>query len=135
MVNCSTFPCGTSGFSVNSGAFTYVGPMRKFPSTFGGGFAPGVASMGLAAASPAEGAFLSAAWASASALLPAGIRAGVPEFVGNRVAGCADTRAIEVTNRRAIPNEARGFFIGAYYVRVRGVQAPDYAASWIDPAT
>src|SRR5438445_13840253 len=125
MLNCSTFPCGTSGFSANSGAFTYVGPMRKFPSTFGGGFAPAGASVGLVAASPAAGAFLSAVLASASALPPAGISAGVPEFVGNRVAGCANTLPTKVINKRAIPNKAKGFFIREYYVRPHQIQAPD----------
>src|ERR1035441_7317753 len=93
--------------------------MRKLPSTFGGGFAPGAASVELAAASLGEAIFFGAVLARASAFVqgcsrpsvelaaaslgeaiffgaalarasafgPAGISAGVPGSVGNRVGG------------------------------------------------
>src|SRR3954451_15981084 len=67
--------------------------MRKLPSTFSGGFAPGVACVGLLAASLGEGDFFNAALASSSALGPAGIKAGVPGSVGSRDFGWARTLA------------------------------------------
>src|ERR1700744_4869939 len=85
MVNCCTLPCGTPGTTVNSGARTYTGPIRKLPSTVAGGFAPGAASVGLLAASLAIGVLFSAARTSASAFAPAATNAGVPNAVGGRV--------------------------------------------------
>src|SRR4051794_33020381 len=102
--------------------------MTKLPSTFKGGFAPGVACVGLLVASLGEGDFFNAALASSSAFGPAGIKAGVPGSVGSRDFGWA--RVLAAGGAAAAPGAAV-WSAGGW----TGASAPYAVATRIAPVT